>query len=89
MLFAVVGLNSIGILTGGGIGRVLAHWIINGKPDVDACGFNADRLHKYQSNPLYREQRVTESLGNVYKCHYPYKVLSHLYTLYTIICRIK
>lgn len=69
-----VGLNSIGILTGGGIGRVMAHWIVNGKPDVDVCGFNVDRLHRYQSNPAYRGARVAESLGNVYKCHYPYKV---------------
>lgn len=68
------GLNSIGILTGGGIGRVMAHWIVNGQPDVDVCGFNIDRLHRYQSNPAYRGARVAESLGNVYKCHYPYKV---------------
>ena len=31
-IFCSAGLNSIGILTGGGIGRLLAHWIINGKP---------------------------------------------------------
>lgn len=67
------GLNSIGILSGGGIGRVVAHWIATGRPDVDITGFNIDRLHKYQSNPDYRSQRVVETLGNVYKCHYPYK----------------
>ena len=33
--FVAAGLNSIGILTGGGLGRVMAHWIINGRPDVD------------------------------------------------------
>ena len=53
---------------------MVAHWIVNGKPDVDVCGFNVDRLHRYQSNPAYRQERVAESLGNVYKCHYPYKV---------------
>ncbi len=67
-------MNSIGILTGGGLGRVVAHWIVHGQPDVDVCGFNIDRLHRYQSNPAYRGERVAESLGNVYKCHYPYKV---------------
>ena len=36
--FVAAGLNSIGILTGGGLGRVLAHWIINGRPDVDVTG---------------------------------------------------
>jgi glycine cleavage system aminomethyltransferase T/glycine/D-amino acid oxidase-like deaminating enzyme len=69
--FVATGLNSIGILTGGGIGRVLANWIINGSPDVDVTGFNIDRLHPYQANPQYRRARTIESLGLVYKCHYP------------------
>ncbi len=71
--FVAAGLNSIGILTGGGIGRVLAHWIINGAPDVDVTGMNIDRLHPYQSNPQYRRTRTVESLGMVYQCHYPHR----------------
>ena len=69
--FVAAGLNSIGILTGGGLGRVLAHWIINGRPDVDVTGFHIDRLHRYQANAEYRRTRTVESLGLVYKCHYP------------------
>ncbi len=69
--FVAAGLNSIGILTGGGLGRVMAHWIINGRPDVDITGMNIDRLHTYQANPEYRRTRTVESLGMVYQCHYP------------------
>jgi glycine cleavage system aminomethyltransferase T/glycine/D-amino acid oxidase-like deaminating enzyme len=69
--FVAAGLNSIGILTGGGLGRALAHWIVTGHPDVDVTGFNIDRLHTYQANPEYRRQRTVESLGLVYQCHYP------------------
>ena len=69
--FVAAGMNSIGILTGGGIGRILAHWIINGRADVDVTGFNIDRLHTYQANPEYRRTRTVESLGMVYLCHYP------------------
>jgi 4-methylaminobutanoate oxidase (formaldehyde-forming) len=69
--FVAAGMNSIGILTGGGLGRVLAHWIITGQPDVDITGFNIDRLHTYQANPEYRRTRTVESLGMVYQCHYP------------------
>ncbi|MCC6195171.1 MAG: FAD-dependent oxidoreductase, partial [Burkholderiales bacterium] len=69
--FVAAGLNSIGILTGGGLGRVLAHWIVHGRPDVDVTGFNIDRLHRYQANPEYRRTRTMESLGMVYQCHYP------------------
>ncbi len=69
--FVAAGLNSVGVLTGGGLGRVLAHWIVTGYPDVDVTAFNIDRLHAYQANPEYRRQRTVESLGMVYKCHYP------------------
>jgi 4-methylaminobutanoate oxidase (formaldehyde-forming) len=69
--FVAAGLNSIGILTGGGLGRVMAHWIINGRPDVDVTAMNIDRLHTYQANPEYRRTRTVESLGMVYQCHYP------------------
>jgi 4-methylaminobutanoate oxidase (formaldehyde-forming) len=69
--FVAAGLNSIGILTGGGIGRLVAHWIINGTPDMDVTAFNIDRLHRYQANPEYRRERTIESLGLVYRCHYP------------------
>ncbi|MFZ0044952.1 MAG: FAD-dependent oxidoreductase, partial [Streptosporangiaceae bacterium] len=69
--FVAAGLNSIGILTGGGIGRVLAHWIACGSPDVDITGMNIDRLHPYQATPEYRATRTVESLGMVYATHYP------------------
>jgi 4-methylaminobutanoate oxidase (formaldehyde-forming) len=69
--FVAAGLNSIGILTGGGIGRALAHWIVDGRPDIDITGINIDRLHTYQSNPEYRATRTVEALGMVYQCHYP------------------
>lgn len=69
--FVAAGLNSIGIITGGGLGRVVAHWIVNGSPDVDVTGFHIDRLHPYQQNPEYRRTRTVESLGMVYQCHYP------------------
>ncbi len=69
--FVAAGMNSIGILTGGGLGRVLAHWIVNGRADVDTTGFNIDRLHPYQATPEYRRTRTVESLGMVYQCHYP------------------
>jgi 4-methylaminobutanoate oxidase (formaldehyde-forming) len=69
--FVAAGLNSIGVLTGGGVGRLLAHWIVTGAPDVDVTAINVDRLHPTQANPDYRRERTVESLGLVYRCHYP------------------
>ena len=69
--FVAAGLNSIGILTGGGMGRAMAHWVIDGDPGIDITAMNIDRLHPYQSTPEYRATRTVESLGMVYQCHYP------------------
>jgi len=69
--FVAAGLNSIGILTGGGLGRVVAEWIVTGDPGVDVTGIHIDRLHDYQRTPEYRASRTVESLGLVYACHYP------------------
>ena len=73
--FVAAGLNSIGILSGPGIGRLLADWIVSGAPDPcdDVTGMHIDRLHRFMGNPEFRAARVAESLGNVYKCHYPTK----------------
>ncbi len=49
--FVAAGLNSIGILTGGGLGRVVAQWIIDGRPDVDVTGMNIDRLTHTSRTP--------------------------------------
>lgn len=73
--FVAAGLNSIGILTGGGLGRVVAQWIVDGRPDVDVTGMNIDRFHPYQMTPEYRRTRAVESLGMVYQCHYPTRTM--------------
>ena len=69
--FVAAGLNSIGILTGGGIGRLVAHWIVDGDPGADITGMHPARLQPYQATPEYRRTRTVESLGMVYQCHYP------------------
>jgi len=73
--FVAAGLNSIGILTGGGLGRLVAHWIVDGDPGADVTGMHPARLHPYQANPEYRRTRTVESLGMVYQCHYPNRSL--------------
>jgi 4-methylaminobutanoate oxidase (formaldehyde-forming) len=72
--FVAAGLNSIGILTGGGIGRIIAHWINNKgvtPSDWDVTYMRPNRFLSYQNNPMYRAKRVVEALGNTYKIPYP------------------
>jgi len=73
--YVAAGLNSIGILTGGGIGKVLAEWIRDGcaPSDVDVTAIDASRFQNYQNNRQYRADRVGEALGNTYATHYPDK----------------
>ena len=71
--FVAAGMNSIGILTGGGIGRVLARWIVDGRPDVDVTGMTVERVQPWQANREYRRTRTVEVLGTVYAPHPPHR----------------
>lgn len=73
--FVAAGMNSVGILSAGGLGRVLAHWITTGRPDVDVTGFDVDRFRPWQADDTYRAARTTEILGTVYAAHTPGKQL--------------
>jgi 4-methylaminobutanoate oxidase (formaldehyde-forming) len=73
--FVAAGMNSVGILSAGGLGRVLAHGIISGLPDVDVTAWDVARFRADQLEPAYRRERTTEILGTVYAAHTPGKQL--------------
>ena len=74
--FVAAGMNSVGILTGGGLGRIVAQWIVDGRPDVDVTGFAIDRMADHQLTPRYRAERTVETLGMVYAAHLPGRAMS-------------
>ena len=61
--FVAAGLNSLGILSGGGVGKVLAHWIADGVPPVDATGVAIDRTAEFETSRRFRAERTVEQLG--------------------------
>ncbi|MEM8496546.1 MAG: FAD-dependent oxidoreductase [Pseudomonadota bacterium] len=69
--FVACGMNSLGILSAGGIGRLLAQWIVDGRPDVDVTAINVNRFHSCQANQRYLGDRLVEVLGKMYEPHYP------------------
>jgi 4-methylaminobutanoate oxidase (formaldehyde-forming) len=71
--FVAAGMNSLGILTGGGIGRLVAHWIVEGQPDMDVTELNIDRFQRFHSNRAFRRDRTVEIVGEMYKIHLPNK----------------
>jgi 4-methylaminobutanoate oxidase (formaldehyde-forming) len=61
--FAATGLNSLGILLGGGVGNVMAEWIVSGRPPLDLTGFTLDRTSAHEATPKFRRDRTPEQLG--------------------------
>ena len=69
--FVAAGLNSVGILSSGGLGRVVAQWIASGRPDVDVTAIDVARFMPHQLQRDYRRDRVMEVLGKTYAAHTP------------------
>ena len=72
-LFTCCGFNSIGIASSGGAGRVTAEWMINGYMSEDLFSLDIKRFQKFHSSKKFIMERVTESLGDLYGMHWPYK----------------
>ena len=72
-LFTCCGFNSIGIASAGGAGRVTAEWMINGYMNEDLFSLDIKRFQKFHSSKKFIMNRVTETLGDLYGMHWPYK----------------
>ncbi|MCP5100874.1 MAG: FAD-dependent oxidoreductase [Chloroflexi bacterium] len=71
--FVAAGFNSIGIQSSGGAGKVLAEWIVNGRPPIDLWDVDIRRNMPFQSNKRYLRDRTTETLGLLYDMHWPFR----------------
>ena len=71
--FIAAGLNSEGFEISPGISRALAHWIIDGEPDIDLLGYDVARFHPFQVNSKYLRERSAESLGGIFEMSWPCK----------------
>ncbi len=72
-LFTAAGFNSIGIQSSGGAGKVLADWIIDGRPPMDLWDVDVRRVMPFQRNRSYLHDRTVETLGLLYAMHWPYR----------------
>ena len=71
--FVCCGLNSIGIGSGGGVGKVTAEWLITGHINEDIFSYDIKRFQKFHSKLGFIKERITESLGDLYGVHWPFK----------------
>ena len=72
-LFACCGLNSIGIGSGGGVGKVTAEWLMNGHVNEDLFIYDIKRFQNFHSEVNFIKKRITETLGDLYGMHWPFK----------------
>ena len=71
--YVAAGLNSIGIQSAGGAGKVLSEWIVNGHPPLDLWDVDIRRFHSFQGNSQYLKERIEETLGLLYAMHWPFR----------------
>ena len=74
--FVCCGFNSIGIVSAGGAGKITAEWMINDGISEDIFKLDISRFEKFHSETKFITERVTETLGNLYAMHWPYKQLT-------------
>lgn len=71
--FVAAGMNSIGLQSAGGIGKVMAEWIRDGHPPADLWEVDVRRNMPFQGNRKYLRERVSETLGLLYATHWPFR----------------
>ena len=69
--FVAAGMNSTGIGAAGGVGKAIAEWIAEGEPTMDLWPVDIRRFGANQNNKNYLKERISESLGWLYKLPYP------------------
>ena len=71
-LFVAAGFNSVGIAGSGGMGKVLAQWIVDRRPPMDLSDVDVRRVMPFQANRRYLQDRTVETLGLLYAMHWPH-----------------
>jgi glycine cleavage system aminomethyltransferase T len=56
----------------GGIGKLMAEWIIDGEAPMDVYAYRATRFGNYYSDPVYAAERTKESVKYYYRLRFPH-----------------
>ena len=64
--------SSMGVMEGGGAGRFLADWIVDGAPPMDALAVDPRRFGAWADRD-YRVAKATECFGLQFGGHYPFE----------------
>ncbi len=64
--FVAAGFNAYGIAAGGGVGRVLAEWIVDGQPSLDVWRMDIKRFGPQYVHPSHTVARSVEAYARRY-----------------------
>ena len=69
--YIAAGFCAHGIAGAGGIGKVVAEWIVAGEPTMDLWHMDIKRFSDAYKSPKFTLERVTENYEAYYDIHYP------------------
>ena len=70
-LWVAAGFNAHGIAGAGGMGRLVAEWIVQGRPDLDAWEMDSRRFGRHYASREYTLARTYEIYSTYYDVRYP------------------
>ena len=71
--FVAAGFSAHGIAGAGGLGRQVAHWILDGEPPLDLWAMDIRRFGAHYRSPSYTLARSFENYATYYDIHYPFE----------------
>lgn len=76
-LYVAAGMNSVGVMSSAGIGRVLADWIVDGAPPMDLWEIDVARVDPRTASSAHLEARMREAVSDQFALHWPFKQPKH------------
>jgi 4-methylaminobutanoate oxidase (formaldehyde-forming) len=70
-LFVAAGMSSNGIALSAGVGRIMAEWIVAGRPDLDVSRLDVRRFARCQASESFMRRRATEIPSYCIEMHGP------------------
>lgn len=72
-LFVAAGMNSVGIMSSAGVGRVLADWIVDATPPMDLWEVDIARCDPLAASDTHMAARMEEAVADLFALHWPFK----------------
>lgn len=69
--FVSAGFCAHGIAGAGGVGRLMAEWIVTGEPSMDVAHMDINRFGRHYGSPSFTVDRVLENYRTYYEIKYP------------------